>query len=70
MLPMPVMFPPGRLRLGTSPRRTGSLAAENTIRWSEVARFGGMGRGRASCRKRYSRRAVSRSAASTGGPSS
>jgi hypothetical protein len=53
-VPMPVMFPPGRLRLGTRPRRTGSLAAENTIGMVEVAGFGGMRRGWASRREQHS----------------
>ena len=36
---MPVILPPGRLRLSTSPRPTGSSAAEKTIGVLEVAFF-------------------------------
>ena len=50
---MPVTLPPGRFRLGTRPRRTGSLTAEKTTEIVGVAFLGRKGRRRSTSRKEY-----------------
>ena len=50
---MPVTLPPGRLRLGTRPRRTGSLTAEKTIGNRRSRFLGRKGRRRSTSRKEY-----------------
>ena len=67
---IPVILPPGRLRLSTKPKRTGSLVAEKTIGMADVAAFAASADGGPPAAKRTATFNATRSDASPGNRSS